>query len=259
MHKGKTLSIGHRGASALRPENTLESFKAAFDEHQCDMIEFDVHLSKDLIPIVFHDETLERTTDGKGFVAHQSLQELKSLDAGFNFDPESNGTFPFRGKGIKIPTLEEVFELFPEKKLAIEIKSVCAQTVDRILKIISKHNAFSRVVVGSLYDPIYQELKQKQNNFKIFSSKREAIRLYLQYRLGINKKLPCPDLVASLPVESKFIDLKKEAWIKWLQNKGITVYYWTVNDPQLMKILSARGADGLMSDNPGIIQAAIAT
>ncbi len=82
MSKKNPLVIGHRGASALMPENTLESFRLAFGEHAADMIEFDVHLSRDGIPVVIHDETLERTTNGQGFVANKTFAELKSLNAG---------------------------------------------------------------------------------------------------------------------------------------------------------------------------------
>jgi glycerophosphoryl diester phosphodiesterase len=94
------------------PENTLESFRLAFCEHAADMIEFDVHLSRDGIPVVIHDETLERTTNGQGFVANKTFAELKSLNAGYGFDPEKNFSFPTRDRQIRIPSLEEVFQNF---------------------------------------------------------------------------------------------------------------------------------------------------
>lgn len=253
MHKEKTLVIGHRGAAALCPENTLASFHLAFDEHQCDMIEFDLHISADGVPVIIHDDTLERTTDGQGKVAEQTLQQLKIRDAGFHFDPLHDQSFPFRGQGLTIPTLDEVFEHFPDKRLALEIKSQTDETVKQIFKVIAKHNAYDRVVVGSLHDSVYHKLIALKPNCKIFTSKNEAQRLYMQFILGLGKKKKRPGLVASLPVKTNFLDLKTKKWIDWLKQKEITVYYWTVNDTGLMRALAERGADGIMSDNPKLI------
>lgn len=257
MNNHKTIPIGHRGAAAVCPENTLESFRIAFEEHGAEMIEFDLHLSKEGIPVVIHDETLERTTNGSGLVAAHTLQELRSLDAGFNFDPDNNQSFPWRGKDLTIPTLDEVFERFPDKALALEIKSTCPETVNRILAVVQKYQAESRVIIGSLHDGIYREIRDKQRSFRIFTSKREAQRLYFQYLTGQKSHEQRPDLVASLPVKTRFFDLKTRRWIHWLKKKKVTVYYWTVNEPELMRTLAERGADGIMSDNPQLIRKAL--
>ena len=126
--------IGHRGACRFLPENTLESFRLAFES--TDMIEFDVHTSKDLVPVVIHDATLERTTDGNGFVNRKSHKELSLLDAGFNFDPDKNRSFPYRGKGMRILSLEEMFTHFPDKKLLIEIKENSPELTHAVMALV---------------------------------------------------------------------------------------------------------------------------
>ena len=91
--------VAHRGYSAQYPENTVSAFEAAIDAG-ADMIELDVCLTKDRVPVVIHDKTLERTTDGNGLVSELTLSKLKKLDAGSWFSPEF--------KGLTIPTLEEI-------------------------------------------------------------------------------------------------------------------------------------------------------
>jgi glycerophosphoryl diester phosphodiesterase len=100
--RGRVAIIGHRGAPRETPENTLASFRRAF-ELGADAIELDVRLSRDGAPIVMHDATLERTTDGADSVSQRTLAQLKRLDAGSWFDPK------FRGE--RIPTLEEALAL----------------------------------------------------------------------------------------------------------------------------------------------------
>lgn len=252
------LVIGHRGASALLPENTMESLKLAFNTHGADMIEFDVHLSRDGIPVVIHDETLERTTNGQGEVAKHTLKELKALDAGYWFDPAKSSDFSQRGRNIEIPTLEEVFQEFPGKKLAIEIKASSSELTRKVLDLVEKHNAVDRCTVGSLEDVVFQELRRIPAPTKIFTSRKAVLRLLAEYYLRRQSPRQDPKLVASLPVKNKFFDLKKNAWIDWLHRKNMTVYYWTVNDPELMLELARRGADGIMSDDPGLLKRTLA-
>lgn len=251
------LVIGHRGASALLPENTLEAFRLAFETFQSDMIEFDIQKSRDGIPVVIHDATLDRTTNGSGLVSDYSLEELKKLDAGYHFDPDGNQTFPHRGKGIQIPALEEVFRAFPKKQLAVELKSTDPDLMRRIIRLVHHYNRLEQTILGSLEDVVYHRILNENPGTRIFSSRGKVWRLLAEYWL--NKKNPAPEpwLVASLPVKNRYIDLTKKNWIDWLHAKGAAVYYWTVNDPQTAKRLLAAGADGVMSDNPGILNSVL--
>ena len=113
--RNKIMNIAHRGASGYAPENTLAAFDKAV-EMQADYIEIDVQLSKDDLPVVIHDDTLDRTTNGTGNISAYTLQELKSLDAGSWFDKKYAGE--------KIPSLNEVLEMYGEKiNILIELKS----------------------------------------------------------------------------------------------------------------------------------------
>ena len=113
--------IGHRGARGVAPENTLPALEHGV-EVGADAIELDVHHSRDGVVVVIHDPTLERTTDGEGLVADRTLAELKELDAGFYFTPDDGRSYPFRGRGVRIPTIDEIVANIPEGKfLAVQL------------------------------------------------------------------------------------------------------------------------------------------
>jgi glycerophosphoryl diester phosphodiesterase len=117
-----TLVVAHRGASTLVPENTMEAFRLAV-EQGADAIELDVHLSQDGQLAVIHDSTVDRTTDGVGHVEGRSMKLLRRLDAGAQF-AGADESYPFRGKGLTIPTLPEVIEWLPDGiGLVVEIKA----------------------------------------------------------------------------------------------------------------------------------------
>ena len=103
------------------PENTLHAFEGAA-ALGADVIETDVRSTSDGVLVVFHDATVERTTDGVGSVARMTLAELKRLDAGYRWSPDGGRTFPLRGRGLSVPTLEEVFERLPGMRFNVEPK-----------------------------------------------------------------------------------------------------------------------------------------
>jgi glycerophosphoryl diester phosphodiesterase len=144
MPQTSGLNIGHRGAAAHAPENTLESMRLAFEQFKCGSIEFDIRFSKDRIPVVIHDATLDRTTNAKGYVYSQALQELQKHDAGYWFDPQKNKSYPFRGKGLRIPSFEQLLAAFPDKHLCVEIKEKEPAVTDSVMALIKKYKEIGR-------------------------------------------------------------------------------------------------------------------
>jgi Glycerophosphoryl diester phosphodiesterase len=117
-----TLVVAHRGASAYAPENTMEAYRLAV-EMGADAIELDVHLTRDGQLAVIHDETLDRTTDRTGPVREQTMRQLRAADAGFTF-AAPDGSTPFRGQDLRIPTLPEVLDWLPDGiGLVVELKA----------------------------------------------------------------------------------------------------------------------------------------
>ena len=117
-----TLVVAHRGASADAPENTMPAFRLAV-EQGADAIELDLHLSSDGELVVVHDAELDRTTDRTGAIASLTMQQIREADAGYRFEV-ADGSFPFRGQGLRVPTLAEVLDWLPEGiGLVVEIKA----------------------------------------------------------------------------------------------------------------------------------------
>ncbi len=107
------VNFAHRGASARAPENTLEAFRLAAEDG-AGGLETDVHVTRDGHVVAIHDDSVDRTTDGSGLVRETTLAELQSLDAGYRFTPDGGATFPYRGKGVRVPELREVLLGFPD-------------------------------------------------------------------------------------------------------------------------------------------------
>lgn len=245
--------IAHRGASGDAPENTLPAFHLAIEKYGVDMIELDVQCSQDGVPVVFHDETLERTTNGTGLVSRSSLSELKLLDAGFRFDPTGDGPFPFREKGVRIPTLEEVLRMFPKTHFCVEMKGNDLETAQRTLDVIKR--AGTRPAVPMLVGSFNGSLARKVRSAALPSvetalARDEVIRMYLAFRFGLKRFRP-PCRYASLPPSGRGFRLDSEEWIRFLHDRGVRVFYWAINDPVGMKNLLAAGADGIVTNFPG--------
>ncbi len=245
------LIIGHRGAAALCPENTLESIRLAFDTFRVDGVEFDVHLTQDNIPVIIHDAKLERTTNGTGYIEQSALEKIRALNAGHYFDPDKNKTFPFRTHALKIPTFEELLQEFPNQVLLVEIKPKDRDVVRRSMDLIKKYNAEFRVIVGSKHHDIFDELKTNYPDIPRFLSQREIVLAYLDYSRG--NKLPSQDplSVASMPLEKCGMRFAGKGFIDFLHRKKIRSFFWTINDPEMMRQLAGAGADGIITDNPG--------
>lgn len=211
----------------------MESFRLAFQQ-QANMIEFDVRLSKDGIPVIIHDATLERTTNGKKYVCQRTLSELQKLDA---------------GKGFCIPTLEAILREFTTQGLAVEIKERSADLTRRVVALIQKYQAQNRCIVGSKYDVVSKTMKQYPE-IKRFLSRNEFIFHYLDYKRGNKKIISDAQAVASMPLKACGWELDHQAFINYLHQRSIQVFYWTVNDPAVMRELARKGADGMITDNP---------
>jgi glycerophosphoryl diester phosphodiesterase len=248
------LMIAHRGASAYLPENTLEAFRLAFEKFKADMIEFDVRITEDGIPVVIHDAKVDRTTNGEGYVSQKSCQELQKLDAGYFFDPNHLGKFPERGKGIKIPSLEEVLSGFPNHSFAIEIKDKSEELTHSVVALLKKYNVWQNAVVGSKYFSVSRVMQQHYPHIRRFCSQREILSLWTKYHLRKRNPTKDPMAVASMPMRFFGMRFDTRKWIEFLHAKGMAVYFWAYQNPRAILSLQRKGADGLVLDDPMLIQ-----
>src|SRR5512139_2954475 len=117
----RPLLIAHQGGDGIRPGDTMVAFEHAV-QIGADVLEMDAHMTRDGKIVLMHDERVDRTTDGTGLIEDLTLAELKQLDAAYQWSNDDGRTFPYRGQGIQVPTLRELFEKFPEMRYVIVIK-----------------------------------------------------------------------------------------------------------------------------------------
>ena len=232
------MVIAHRGYSGEAPENTLAAFKKAIEANS-DMIEFDIHFSKDRQIVVIHDETLERTTDGLGRVAEFPLAELKKFDAGFWFSPDF--------KGERIPTLSEVLNLAKGKILVnIEIKSPShglysvSELAEQALKEVRQAGMLKDVLFSS-FNPLALE--------KIREIEPRAYVAILYHReWNFIAEITKGKSFEVLNLRKDFLNKEKIDRIKGL---GMMVNVYTVNEEEELRKFVDWGVNGIITNYPG--------
>jgi len=221
------LKIGHRGAAGYEPENTLKSFQKAL-ELNADGIELDVHLSADGHIVVIHDETIDRTTNGKGFVNTLSLSELKS--------------FLIDGK-LEIPTLIEVFDLI-DKKCLINIELKGANTSGKVVALIEEYISdknwnYEHFIVSSFDWNYLEEVHHLNSNIAIGVLTEEDLDKAMAFAESIKAHAINPDF--------QLLTLKNT---KKIQEQGFQVLPWTVNTKEDIQKIKSFNVDGIISDFP---------
>ena len=238
--------IGHRGNRAFAPENTLQSFAEAVTLG-ADAIEFDLHLSADGVPVVMHDDTLDRTTDGTGAVRERTVRELRHVDAGAHFTRDAGRTFPWRGRGVGVPTLEEALAaLPPELPLIIEMKSV--EVAAPALRVLARASALERVLIGSYLDDALAPFERA--GVPVSAASDALARLYLP-ALMRRSRASLPFQALCLPRAHRGLPLPIKGFSRMMRGAGGPTHVWTINDPAIARRLWAAGVNGIISDDPG--------
>lgn len=249
VFRGGPLLIAHRGGAELAPENTLEAFRQAESKWAADMIELDVHASADGHCVVIHDPTVDRTTEGQGEVARMTLEELRSLDAGYRFSSDGGGTHPYRGRGLRIPTIEEVLEALPRMRFVVEVKTGAAQ--QPLLDAVQRAGAEDRVVAAGAEDrdrtlfPLYPG--------PVSASGQQCARFYFLHRLRLGRLWRVPADAVHIPETWGGRRVLTPRLVRDLHAHGLMVNVWTVNDPADMNRLLDWGVDGIITDRPDLL------
>jgi len=235
------LVIGHRGAAAHAPENTLPSFELALRQG-ADALELDVHLSSDGQVVVIHDATLDRTCDRRGPVAGRSAAELATVDAGYRF-PSGR----WSGRGAHVPRLAEVLDAWPSVPLLIEIKAVTVQAA--LAKLLKQARATERCVIASMDRNAMTQLMLPP--FIPGASAPDVQRLWLSFLLGRPRMAAYQML--SVPHRWRGLEVPTKRFIAMAGKLNAAVSVWTVDDPALARRLWARGANGIVTNDPAAV------
>jgi glycerophosphoryl diester phosphodiesterase len=230
--------IGHRGAAGVAPENTLASFRRAVAlGAQC--IETDLQLSRDAHLVALHDDTLQRTTNGRGPVSARTLEELKQLDAGSWFR-RGPGTERFTGE--RIPTLQEILAFGREHHLGLflEMKTLPGSGAENVLvEAIQAADAIAGTRVICFDPGILARVRTLEP------------RLTLGYLFSKNLRDPAAHAVsAGAKILLPRVDRVTTKLVAAAKRNGLQVVTWTVNDPKKMRNLIALGLDGIITNYP---------
>jgi glycerophosphoryl diester phosphodiesterase len=249
-----TLHIAHRGGALLAPENTLSAFRMAVERHRTQMLELDVHLTRDGEVVVAHDDTLERCTDGAGPLAALSFAELQRLDAGFRFTPDRGQSFPFRGQGVRIPTLREVLRAFPGLRINLEMKPQATGNEEALYQVLREERALELVCMGSEHDTMAERLVARMPDACHFYP-RDALASYvITLQSGEQPFVDPRYTVIDMPLYFGGIRLVNEDFLRTTAAHGKWVNVWTVDDPAEMRQLITEGVGGIMTDRPDLLR-----
>jgi glycerophosphoryl diester phosphodiesterase len=244
--------IGHRGAAGERPENTLVSFAHALAQGAA-ILESDIHPTRDGHVVMIHDDELERTTDGEGLVSHHTLAELQSLDAGHRFTSDGGRSHPFRGQGLRIPTLDEAFRMFPGARFNLELKERTPGFVDGVLGLVRAAGRADRTLLAAGSDELMLELRRACAEHgvpvAIGASAGDVLR-FVGAALKGEEPAPGP-MALQVPADFAGRPLVTDAFVRHAHAHGVAVHVWTINEPEEMRRLLALGVDGLVTDFPG--------
>jgi glycerophosphoryl diester phosphodiesterase len=237
----KTQILAHRGASAYLPENTMEAFSLAM-EQGADGFELDVHLTKDGEIVVAHDERLERVSNGTGFLNDYTLDELKSLDFG-----KLSVSTPEK-QIYRIPTLAEVFSLVKPARLFLNIEMktdvrIYMELPEKLAALTKEYSMEEQVIYSSFNHYSLQSIKKFEPDAKtglLYDLALVDPWVYAKYT-GAYAIHPNYRIIAELP----------ETVAKCHEN-GIKVNVWTVDDPQIIKLMLQRKVDCIMTNKPDI-------
>lgn len=255
------MNIAHGGGLGLAPDATMAAFDASI-ENGADILEYDTHITKDGHLVAIHDATVDRTTDGSGLVNEMTLAEIQDLDAGFHWEDE-NGQRPYRGEGLYIPTVEEVLRAYPDHRHLIEMKDtnqpvLYEDVILELWQVIQSTEMEKNVMVGSFTHSINERFEEVSNGQIPIGGGEEAIRSFVTMHVPFLNGLANSEFDAlQIPVEQEGFDLTQNNILRGASNRNKVVYYWTINDEDEMRYLVEKGADGIMTDHPDLLQSVI--
>ena len=263
--------IAHQGSSLDLPPNTLKAFQLSIDQG-ADIIELDIWRSKDGIWVVVHDKNLERITGVEKNITELTFQEIQSLDVGYNFT-NSSGNYSYRNKNYRIPSLEQVFKMFNNEKINIEIKGNSKRGISDLVKLIRKYNieikGDNTLGLSDLVDLVIKY--QMERKLLVVSSSYRVIKKFRKItNYEIATAASKPDIMKmiylgkipgfkfhfdafQLPFYSekvKNLGFLNKDWINSMQTKGLEVHYWTIDNVEDIKNAVTMGVNGIITNKP---------
>lgn len=236
--EGWPVNIGHRGDPTRFPENTLSSFRGALAAG-AEGLELDVRLTRDGHPVVMHDGTVERTTDGFGALSGMTLDEVRRLDVG----------------GDGVPTLREVFQSFPGVHVNLDIKDRDRPGAERVvLDVLREAGAADRALVASAHHRVLRKFRGAAGGgFRTGASRWEIAVFYGLSLLRLERLIRPAYAALQVPVTHGRLRILTPRFVAAARASGVRVDAWTINRADQMREVLDLGVDGVMTDDPGLL------
>lgn len=240
----------HRGASAERPENTMAAFSRAM-EIGVDALEMDVHLTRDKVFIVAHDDTASRMTGAPIPWRDLDLVDAQRLDAGWGFVAK-DGSRPFAGHGITVPTFESVLREFPNVHVNVDLKG--EDSVQPMLSLLQRLDAVERVTLASFQTTTAVAVRRAGFAGETALSQGEVASLFAMPAV-LWRQLPFTGSAAQVPTHQGPLHFDRAQFIAKCHSLGLRVDFWTIDDTAEAARLLELGADGIMTNDPASLRA----
>ena len=254
---GRTWNIAHQGGELVRPSNTMTAFRHAA-ALGVDMLDMDMHMTRDGVLVLSHDTTLDRLTDTRGTIAEMKLAQVLAADAGYAFSPDGGETFPYRGQGVRVAQLSEVLAAFPASPMTIEIKTAQPGVAAPFCTALRTARVTGRVIVASFSDAAMRDFRAACPEVTTSMTESELRPLVLLSKVGLAGLAPLPGAAAQVPVRAGGIEVVTPGFIRAMHARGVAVQVWTINDPAEMRRLIRMGVDGIITDRPDLLKAVLA-
>ncbi len=256
----KPLILGHRGSAGDTPENTLQAFAAGL-AHGAHLLESDVHQTRDGVPVLIHDPSLERTTNGTGLVSDIDFADLAKLDAGYFFQPgaeldgrrDTRGDFPARGSGYRIPSVAEAFSEFPNARFNFEIKGAGAALAREVIRLVEKFDREDRTLLTAGENDVMATLRNELAKTKCRPALGACLsEIVVEVKAAVDGSAPPPGVMAlQIPMQFGDRPLITKTLVEHAHAHDIEIHAWTINDPKAFESLLELGIDGIVTDHPG--------
>ena len=239
------IAFAHRGGSGDAPENTLVAFEIAVTLGYR-YLETDAHITRDGVLVAFHDDRLDRVTDRTGTIAERTVAEVEAADAGYRFSRDGGVSFPFRGRGIRVPRLEDLLVRWPDVRFNIDPKADAC--VEPLAALLDRLNAWDRVCIGSFSDRRLRRIRELGHGRACTSMGPRAVALaWFAAKFGLMPRLGADCL--QVPTRRGPIPIVTERFVAAAHRAALPVHVWTINDESTIDRLLALGVDGIMSDH----------
>lgn len=251
FHGPRMLVIAHAGGEGLGPANTLEAMRLSMAAG-ADVNDADVHLTADGELVAIHDDTVDATTNGSGLVRDKTLAELRLLDAGWHFAGDA-ADFPFRGRGVRIPTIEEVLTEFPDTLTSLEFKDDSGPAPVILCTLLRRLDRTGSVYVSSDTDAAVEAFKVACP--EVTTTVTDTLVPVMRAAQASGEPWCSPVPIGQPPYRE---DRKPTAAsLRWAHDHGLANFTWTVDDPDTLRDLARLGMDGVYTRRPGIARAIV--